>query len=154
MNRIILLDSRPLGLLAHSNPNAEALRCEAWSQSLIAQGDRLLVPEIADYEVRRELLRAGKTDSIRILDTLREGLGFVPLTSEAMLKAAEFWAVLRQQRMQTAPDLALDADVILAAQCATLRPEQWEMAGAGVVIATGNVGHLGRVVSAHEWQTV
>jgi len=48
----------------------------------------------------------------------------------------------------------LDADVILAAQAATLDPAAWGMAGARVVVATVNVGHLGRFVEARAWQAI
>ena len=37
-----------------------------------------------------------------------------------MLKAAEFWAGARRSGSPTAPEAALDADVILAAQAAML----------------------------------
>lgn len=66
-----------------------------------------------------------------------------------MLQAAEFWAKARQQGRPTAPDLALDADVILAAQ-ATILARQ----GDPVVIATTNVGHLARFASAQHWQHI
>ena len=62
-----------------------------------------------------------------------------------MRQAAVFWAQARQQRMQTADNLALDADVILAAQAVTLGVPD-------VVIATTNVGHLARFVSAKLWR--
>lgn len=121
---------------------------------LIEAGHKPLVPEVIDYELRRELLRAGKNSSVRKLDVLCETLGYIPITTQAMRVAADFWAQLRQQRMQTAPDLSLDADVILAAQAAPLDPTAWEMPGASVVIATGNVGHLSRLAPTQEWPTI
>jgi hypothetical protein len=38
---------------------------------LVSQGDRPVISEVADYEVRRELVRAGKTPSVARLDTLK-----------------------------------------------------------------------------------
>lgn len=58
--------------------------------SLLVAGAAVLVPEIADYEIRRELLRAGKTRSVTVLDQYKASLGYVPLTTEAMLQAAQF----------------------------------------------------------------
>lgn len=57
---LVILDSGPLGLL--SNPVAGGLAEVAWewAQAVVAAGYRLVVPEIADYEVRRELLRADR----------------------------------------------------------------------------------------------
>jgi len=62
----------------------------------------VLVPEIADYEVRRELLRANKKLGIQRLDTLKATIGYLPLTTAAMLKAAEFWAIARNAGHPTA----------------------------------------------------
>ena len=62
---------------------------------LLDSGRRILVPEIADYEVRRELIRAGKTKGLARLDELKMTLGYLPITTAAMLKAAEFWAYAR-----------------------------------------------------------
>ncbi len=107
----------------------------------------MLVPEITDYEVRRELLRAGRTKGVRRLDELKATLGFVPITSEAMLQAAAFWAEARRSGRPTARDESLDADVILAAQAATLT-------GKKVVIASSNPRHLARFVPADDWHNI
>ena len=60
MARTVLLDAGPLGLVTHPRlePNREAAR---WLRTLLSAGIPVLVPEISDYEVRRELLRAGKS---------------------------------------------------------------------------------------------
>ena len=57
---LLVLDSGPLGLL--SNPTSTGLnqQARAWAESHLTEGDRFIVPEIVDYEVRRELLRASK----------------------------------------------------------------------------------------------
>jgi hypothetical protein len=39
-------------------------------QTLVSSGARVIVPEISDYEVRRELLRAQKGKGIERLDAL------------------------------------------------------------------------------------
>src|SRR5205823_2893331 len=102
---------------------------------------------IADYEVRRELLRAGLVKSIRRLDQLKATVGFLPITSDAMLKAAEFWAEARRRGRPTAHEKTLDADAILAGQAATLSDKE-------VVVATANSRHLARFVAADHWQAI
>ena len=85
------------------------------------------------------------------LDQLKERIGYVPLTTETMLLAAQFWADARNQGRPAAPDEALDADVIMAAQAAVL-----ESGGddAPVEVATENVGHLSRYVTARLWEQI
>lgn len=104
----------------------------------------MIVPEIADYEVRRNLLLEGLTKSVARLDQLKEALIYQPLTTEVMIRAAEMWANARRAGMPTADDKELDGDVILAAQA-----EQ-----AGATVATENVGHLSRFVDARAWRDV
>lgn len=149
MVRTILLDAGPLGLVTH--PRVEQNREAAlWLRGLLSAGVPVLVPEISDYEVRRELLRAGRTRGLSRLDRLSEDLGYLPLTTEAMRLAASFWAEARRQGQPTASDESLDADVILAAQAATLDEDTNE----GVVVATTNPRHLSRFVSASLWQDI
>ena len=109
----------------------------------------MLVPEIADYEVRRELLRAGRRQGVARLDQLKVTAGYLPLTTTTMLQAAEFWAQARQQGQPTAGNTALDGDVILAAQAVMLNEP-----GNTVIVATTNVDHLARFTRAQRWQDI
>jgi predicted nucleic acid-binding protein len=146
MARVVLLDAGPLGMVTH--PRAEQNRdVIQWLKGLLFRGAQVLVPEIADYEVRRELLRLNK--GVQRLDDLKVRLGYLPITTEAMLRAAEFWAQARQMGYQAAANKALDADVILAGQAKA-------MAGSNdrAVIATANVGHLSRFVAAQKWEEI
>jgi hypothetical protein len=93
---IVLLDSGPLGLVTNPKATLDSQRCKRWMIDLLIQGVRVLVPEITDYEVRRELLRAGKQRGISHLDQLKATAGYVPISTPAMLQAAEFWAQARQ----------------------------------------------------------
>lgn len=147
MNRVVLLDSGPLGLVTNPRLSPKSLACAEWLQDLLAGGADVVVPEIADYEVRRELLRAGKTQGLARLDELAGALQYLPITSAAMRQAAAFWAQVRQAGRPTAPDLALDADAILAGQAAAMLADN-------VVVATTNVGHLSRFVAAAPWHTI
>jgi predicted nucleic acid-binding protein len=147
MSRIVLLDSGPLGIV--TNPKAASPLSQegkVWLQSLPLKGYIVMLPEIADYEVRRELIRVGKTAGIRRLDQLKSQIPYRPLTTEVMLLAAQLWADARNRGKPTADRNALDGDVILAAQ-AILEVN----AGNEVVIATTNVGHLSQFVDAREW---
>jgi hypothetical protein len=92
MSKVVLLDTGPLGMVSHPRPNRDVVD---WVRNLLQSGAEVLVPEIADYEVRRELLRANKGKGIKRLDELKKTMGYVPITTEAMLKATDFWAVAR-----------------------------------------------------------
>ena len=150
MSRTIVLDSGPLGLVTNPGGSKEAAACGQWLLNAAAGGATVMVPEIADYEVRRELLRARRTAGIARLDALIaqiEYLQYLPITTAAMRQAAAFWAEARQQGRPTAADPALDGDVILAAQAATL-------GRVGVVVATTNARHLSRFVPAELWSDI
>ena len=101
MSRIAALDAGPLGLVTNPNSSPKSVACAKWLQSLTANGVLVLIPEIANYEVRRELLRANLTCGIAKLDALAKLLEFVPITTSAMRLAAEFWAHARQQGQPT-----------------------------------------------------
>jgi predicted nucleic acid-binding protein len=145
-----MLDAGPLGMVTNpKTSSAICQECKLWLDDLPLKGYEVMLPEIADYEVRRELLRVGKFAGIRRLDQLKAAITYRPITTEVMLKAAELWAEARRRGRPTADPKALDGDVILAAQ-ATLVEEQ----GNKVIIATTNVGHLSQFVDAREWQLV
>jgi len=145
--QVVLLDAGPLGLVTNPQRSPQSAACATWLQSLVTAGVRVVIPEIADYEVRRELLRAKKTAGIERLDALADFLEYLPITTVAMRHAAGFWATARQQGQPTAGDKTIDGDMILAAQAVAL-------GAADFVIATTNVDHLSRFVTAKLWQTV
>lgn len=147
MSQVVLLDTGPLGLVTNPRRSQQSVACAQWLQALVAHGLRVIVPEIADYEVRRELLRAKKERGLARLDALASRLEYLPLTTAAMRQAAVFWAQARQQGQPTADEKALDGDVILAAQAVTIGV-------ADVVIATTNVGHLSRFAPAALWPDI
>ena len=147
MTLAVVLDTGPLGLLTAPPRRAEARACSDWLADLVAASCRIVIPEIADYELRRELLRAGKNASVQRLDALAQATEYMPITTAAMPRAAELWAQARQQGQPTAADNTIDADIILAAQAI-------ELGAANFVIATTNVGHLVRFVPAKQWQDI
>ena len=147
MNRTILLDSGPLGLITNPRASPVADACGRWLVSAIRGGAAVIIPEIADYEVRRELIRARRTAGLERLDAFIAAVEFLPIETAAMRRAATFWAEARQEGRPTAPDPAFDPDVILAAQAATL-------ARTDVIVATTNPQHLSRYVAAQLWTDV
>jgi len=146
VTRALLLDTAVLGRLTHPRPSDEI---RDWLARLREAGVAVMVPEIADYELRRELLREGLADSLARLDRLGVFLRYVPLTTRAMRLAAEFWARARAIGRPTAPNQTLDGDVILAAQAAVVADEADE-----AIIATDNVGHLSLFADARRWTDI
>jgi predicted nucleic acid-binding protein len=145
--RLVFLDSGPLGLASKADADA----CRAWLSALEAAGVVVIVPEIADYEVRRELVRIGATAGLQRLDTLIGRFALLPLDRPALLRAADLWAHVRNAGGPTAHPHSLDADAILAGQALTATGP-----GDVATVATGNVRHLGRFpgIDARLWTTV
>jgi predicted nucleic acid-binding protein len=143
---VVVLDPGPIGFLTNPNNSPVPVAIRQWLANLVAAGRRVALPEIADYEIRRECLRANLAHSLVLLDSLVSQLEYLPLTTAAMRRAAELWAQARNTGQPTAPDHALDGDVILAAQALTLN--------AAVVVATGNPAHLSRFVKSDLWQHI
>jgi predicted nucleic acid-binding protein len=149
VRRVVVLDTSVLGIATNPSGNPEAVGCIQWLLELGRNGHTVVLPEIADYELRRELLLQGKTHSLARLNALHSQAVYVAITTEAMLLAADFWAQARRQGRKTADDKALDGDVILAAQASLLTH-----LGDEVVVATTNVKHLSMFVDARLWQDV
>jgi predicted nucleic acid-binding protein len=143
----VVLDTGPLGLITQRRGVPVADACKQWLDGLLARDVRIVLPEIADYELRRELVRAGKSASVIRLDRYVQALHYEPITTNAMRKAAELWAFARQQGLPTAADAALDGDVILSAQSLLL---PWGQ----IVVATTNIGHLRRFITAERWTDI
>jgi len=146
MSDVVVLDSTPLGILCHPRNPPQVMACRQWVDDLLAVGRCVAVPEIADYEVRRELVRRNSRVALSNLDQLALRLDYFALTTAATRVAAELWAQARIAGQPTAADSALDADVILAAQALSLNM--------AVIVATGNPGHLNRFVPAEVWSNI
>lgn len=151
MSKTIFLDSGPLGLLTQRRGVQAAEDCRAWLARRLTSGDRFIVPEIIDYELRRELLRAGKAFSVNRLDAFNGAVSdrYLPLSTSAIRLAAELWADARRRGLPTADPRDLDIDVILAAQALSCG-----LPPGGFVVATTNPGHLSRFALAELWQNI
>ena len=145
-DRLIVLDAGPLSVVTHPGAGERERAASDWLARMLSAGAEIAVPEIAAYEVRRELIRAGRAESVRRLDELARRVRYLPITTDVMRTAAELWAEARNRGRPTAPPEALDCDVILAAQA--------RHAGGAAIIATTNVAHLAQFVDAVEWDEV
>ncbi len=138
-----MLDSGPLGRLTHADYSRNR-EYRAWLAALLDHNIAVFVPEIADYEVRRNLIVENLTGSLANLDALPSLINYVPIATADMHKAAELWATSRKTGRSVGDPRELNADVILAAQAIRL----------GATIATDNVGHLAQFVEARPWSTI
>lgn len=139
MIEAVVLDAGVLGEVTHPRMNPEFAQ---WFDQVLATDTVVMIAEIADYEVRRELLRADKRAGIARLDRLKDTLIYLPITTSVMLKAAQLWAEARKRGRPTADPRELDCDVILAASALEV----------GAVVVTENVGHLSLFVEARSWR--
>lgn len=155
---IVILDSGVLSLLASPIWDAfeeeynETYQCTEWLYYLLSKGVFVVTSEISDYEVRREFIRI-KSDGLVNLDSLRGVIDFLPLTTEVIKKAAEFWADARQNHVPTSDDKNIDADMIISAQWSLLCEE---FPGRAVLIATKNMRHMKLFAkeNAQEWMNI
>lgn len=147
----VFLDSGPLGLITQ-RPGKNSLvdACQQWANNLSLLSIPILVPEVADYEVRRELIRLGNTNAVARLEAFtRAAAGrYVPITTAALREAARNWAAVRNAGQPTAHSEALDGDAILAGQVM-----DWCSARGipihTVAVATGNISDLSRFQDSH-----
>jgi predicted nucleic acid-binding protein len=146
----LLLDTNILTRLCHPHKDINASVNE-WLEKLLGLNSfTVIIPEIADYEVRRGLmhvaLKSGQstTRSLLRLDLLTEMLEYLPLNTATMRRAAGLWAESRLAGLPTAVEVALDGDVLLAAQAL-------EVSG---VVVTENIRHLSRFVESRLWQNI
>ncbi|MEA5553546.1 PIN domain-containing protein [Anabaena cylindrica UHCC 0172] len=146
-SRVVLLDTHPLSKVSHPKIDPKV---QQWLKSLRDSKIVIRIPEIADYELRRELIREGKKKSLERLDSLSQ-MFLIPITPETIRKAAELWAWVRNQGKPTASNDSLDGDVILAAQ-AIIQLKSFDE----VIVVTTNVKHISRFASkgifVADWQ--
>jgi predicted nucleic acid-binding protein len=144
MAEILVLDTGPAGEITHPQENPKIAR---WVRARLLAGDKLVLPEVVDFELRRSYLlelargRTRTQKSLDRLDALKATFTFLPIDSEVMVKAAELWAAARHAGKPTADLKELDCDVILAAQALQI----------GGAVVTANPGHLGLFVPIINW---
>ena len=155
MSLHIFLDTGPLGIATNPKEPPLTLELLRWATRHMREGNTFLVPAMADYEVRRELVRLGRTSSIRELDRWNStpSYRYLALTDFALKRAADLWAHVRNQGLVTADPKELDCDAMIAAQALEYQ-EIHRLDSSHVVVATTNVGHLSRFVRAELWSEI
>ena len=88
----LFLDSEPVGLLTYPIIKPDVAAISSWLTRMQSAGHFVYLPEIIDYELRRELVRAGKTSSLTKLDALPTRIQYLSLTTDALRLAADLWA--------------------------------------------------------------
>lgn len=141
MFRPLMLDATPLGKLAHPKKTPEFIE---WYENVLKVGTEIIISEIADYEIRRELVLRGYSRSVMRLDELALTHTYLPLSTKTMRLASDLWADARKKGIPTADPKELDCDVVLAAQALSVN----------AIVITENVGHLSRYVEAKHWKDI
>ena len=133
----LLLDTGVVGQICHPRKYQDVRR---WFAAAVSQHD-FLISEVADYELRRELIRIRATRSLARLDELSRELRYVPVTTATWRSAANLWAWLRRTGKATASEHGLDGDVLIAAQAIA----------EGAAVVTTNLRHFEPLVRAVQW---
>ncbi len=136
-----MLDAGPLANLVH--PRIDRSFAD-WFERVVAAGLKIVISEIADYEVRRKLLHKEFRQSLVRLDTLAASFSYLAIDTRTLRRAAELWADARRRGRPTAPPEALDGDVIVAAQAEAI----------GAIVVSDNFDHLGQFVPTQRWTEI
>ena len=124
----LLLDTSVVGEICHPRRHADT---KEWL-ARVSGAHELLLSEVVDYELRRELLRIGARRSVLALDDLGRTITYVPVTTATWRGAAALWARARLAGRPSAAADALDADVLIAQQAIS----------DGAVVVTRNKRHF------------
>jgi predicted nucleic acid-binding protein len=92
----LILDTGVLGHVVHPRKHPEAKR---WLAAIVRVHE-VLVSEVRDYELRRELIRIGALRSLDRLDELERELQYVPVTT-SVWRSVEAELAARQRRRRT-----------------------------------------------------
>jgi predicted nucleic acid-binding protein len=151
MSLTIFLDAGPLSVLTNPKHPPETVAALNWAVDMMLAGHRFVVPAIADYEVRRELERAGKVKGLAALDAWNNVYPdrYLPLSDSALRLGSKLWARARNAGTATADPKELDGDVLISAQALDMA-----LPTSDFVMATVNVGHLSLFVPADLWQNI
>jgi hypothetical protein len=82
-------------MITNPHSSLETEFCKNWFAGLSRAEVEIVIPEIADYEIRRELIRSRRTSGLARLDWMKATFSYAPITTATMLHAAAFWAAAR-----------------------------------------------------------
>ena len=151
--KYLFLDSQPAGLLSNPKIKPDVAAISYWLTLMTSAGHLVYLPEIIDYELRRELIRSGRWNSLSKLNNLATQVTYLPLNTDAMRLAADLWAWARNSGMPTGDPKKIDIDVILAAQALTLGATL-SVPTTDLQIVTTIVSHLSRFLPADLWTNI
>ena len=106
----LLLDTGVLGQICHPRKHHDV---RSWFRRAVREHE-FLISEVADYELRRELLRIDSRRSLARLDELARELRYLPTTTATWRAAARLWAA--QRRAGFISGEGLDGDLLIVAQ--------------------------------------
>jgi predicted nucleic acid-binding protein len=93
----LVLDTSVLGQICHPRKHQDV---RPWFRRAVREHDFLL-SEVADHELRRELLRIDSRRSLARLDDLPRELLYLPTTTATWRAAAHLWAEQRRRGLVT-----------------------------------------------------
>jgi hypothetical protein len=131
---LIILDSAPLGFICNPKNKDSYRKLSNFAKSL---NFSIGVPEIIDYELRRNFELENLQKSISLLSQFHQRDQLILLESEDLIRAAELWAWCRKQGSTTTENKGIDIDVILVSQ-ALSQKNNFDK----VVILTIDIGDL------------
>lgn len=153
MIRLVALDTGPLGLLTHPRRSEDCDACYAWVEELLEARVRVVLPAIADYELRREYHQRNSMSALRNLDFFRRLVEPIPMSDETLRRAAVLWGETRRAGRPTSSPAALDGDCILVTQVRMVL-ERTDLSESEWIIATSDIGDLKRLAPAARWQDI
>ena len=69
---IIILDTGTLGLVTNPYHSPVSLECKNWFKKILLNTIKVTTSEVCDYELRRELIRSNKKESLKRLELIRK----------------------------------------------------------------------------------
>jgi UPF0176 protein len=117
---VSVLDTGILGRLVHRDWR---VRAKVSDFLRIYPDASVVIPEICDYEIRRELVRLDLVSSLARLDLLGQTWQYDSLKTEHMRRACEIWAYCRKHGFPFAVDAVLDGDCTFS--CTSRRLRVW-----------------------------
>jgi hypothetical protein len=92
VRHVVRVDAGPLGIATHPRRSRQRIACAPWIQAHVTHETRVMVPEMANDDVRRECLRANKVSGLTRLNALARLLAYLPISTAARHQAAVFRA--------------------------------------------------------------